>query len=90
MRATRRGFIGGAVGAVAAATAAGADKEGKAMVRPKVLFFDVNETLLDLKPLKESVGKALGGSPGVGAPLVHHDAPVFAGDHGGRPLSGLW
>lgn len=29
--------------------------------RPKVNFFDVNETLLDLKPLKVSVGKALGG-----------------------------
>lgn len=28
---------------------------------PKVIFFDVNETLLDLKPLKESVSKALGG-----------------------------
>lgn len=25
------------------------------------MFFDVNETLLDLKPLKESVTKALGG-----------------------------
>lgn len=29
--------------------------------RPKVLFFDVNETLLDLTKMKESVGKALGG-----------------------------
>ena len=29
--------------------------------RPKVLFFDVNETLLDLIPMKESVGKALNG-----------------------------
>ncbi|GGG44746.1 haloacid dehalogenase type II [Bizionia arctica] len=28
--------------------------------RPKVLFFDVNETLLDLTAMKESVGKALG------------------------------
>lgn len=32
-----------------------------AMSRPKVLIFDVNETLLDLAPLKASVGKALGG-----------------------------
>ncbi|MBE0439584.1 MAG: haloacid dehalogenase type II [Gammaproteobacteria bacterium] len=31
------------------------------MIRPKVIFFDVNETLLDLKPVKESVGKALDG-----------------------------
>lgn len=28
--------------------------------RPKVLFFDVNETLLDLTSMKDSVGKALG------------------------------
>lgn len=31
------------------------------MVTPKVIFFDVNETLLDLSPLKSSVGEALGG-----------------------------
>ncbi|QEG21628.1 haloacid dehalogenase type II [Mariniblastus fucicola] len=29
--------------------------------RPKVIIFDVNETLLDLAPLKSSVGKALNG-----------------------------
>jgi len=29
--------------------------------RPKLLIFDVNETLLDLKPLEKSVAKALGG-----------------------------
>ncbi|GAA5219379.1 haloacid dehalogenase type II [Membranihabitans marinus] len=29
--------------------------------RPKVLFFDVNETLLDLTAMKSSVGKVLGG-----------------------------
>lgn len=29
--------------------------------RPKVIFLDVNETLLDLAPLKKSVGEALGG-----------------------------
>lgn len=33
------------------------------MAKPKVILFDVNETLLDLTPLKESVGKALGGRP---------------------------
>jgi 2-haloacid dehalogenase len=33
------------------------------MERPKVILFDVNETLLDLRPLKESIGKALGGRP---------------------------
>ncbi|MCB0631849.1 MAG: haloacid dehalogenase type II [Saprospiraceae bacterium] len=30
------------------------------MIRPHTLFLDVNETLLDLSPLKISVGKALG------------------------------
>ncbi|WP_159022909.1 haloacid dehalogenase type II [Formosa sp. L2A11] len=35
-------------------------EEGK---RPKVLFFDVNETLLDLTTMKKSVGDALGGRP---------------------------
>lgn len=30
-------------------------------IRPKVLFFDVNETLLDLSSVKEEMGKALGG-----------------------------
>lgn len=33
------------------------------MARPMVILFDVNETLLDLKPMKESVGKALDGRP---------------------------
>ncbi|MDF1741340.1 MAG: haloacid dehalogenase type II [Verrucomicrobiales bacterium] len=31
------------------------------MSRPKVIILDVNETLLDLAPLKKSVGEALGG-----------------------------
>jgi len=35
------------------------------MLKPKVLIFDVNETLLDLAPLKASVGKALGGQQGI-------------------------
>lgn len=30
-------------------------------VKPKVLFFDVNETLLDLSPVKKQIGIALGG-----------------------------
>ena len=29
--------------------------------RPKIIFFDVNETLLDLSSLKEPIAKALGG-----------------------------
>lgn len=31
------------------------------MLNPKVIIFDINETLLDLAPLKVSVGQALGG-----------------------------
>lgn len=30
-------------------------------VSPKVIFFDVNETLLDLTAMRSSVGEALGG-----------------------------
>ncbi len=36
-------------------------KETIRAIRPNVLFFDVNESLLDLENLKKSVGKALGG-----------------------------
>ncbi|MCG1036338.1 haloacid dehalogenase type II [Polaribacter sargassicola] len=35
----------------------------KQLIRPKVLFFDVNETLLDLTTMKKSVGDALGNRP---------------------------
>ncbi|VGO20459.1 hypothetical protein SCARR_02522 [Pontiella sulfatireligans] len=35
------------------------------MPKPKVIIFDVNETLLDLAPLKVSAGKALGGREGL-------------------------
>lgn len=39
-----------------------AQKEEKLLTtRPKVLFFDVNETLLDLTAMKTSVGNVLGG-----------------------------
>jgi 2-haloacid dehalogenase len=36
-------------------------KESTTMPKPKVIIFDVNETLLDLAPLRKSVGKALQG-----------------------------
>lgn len=35
--------------------------------KPKVLFFDVNETLLDLEPLKQAVVAKLGGNKELGA-----------------------
>lgn len=31
--------------------------------RPKVLFFDINETLLDLEPLKKSISAVLNNRP---------------------------
>lgn len=34
---------------------------GQAAPKPKVIFFDVNETLLDLESMRQSVGAALGG-----------------------------
>ena len=60
--------IAGGVGATAIAlgqgTAAAEQKSAAAAEsRPKIVFLDVNETLLDLGPLKESVGTALGGKP---------------------------
>ena len=37
------------------------ESDTKSMKRPKILFFDVNETLLDLGAMKTSVAKALNG-----------------------------
>ncbi|UII25770.1 haloacid dehalogenase type II [Fulvivirga maritima] len=55
--------MAGAVGMTGASAALGAEKANtsEAVKRPKVLFFDVNETLLDLTAMKQSVSKALGG-----------------------------
>ncbi len=58
------GLSGNRASAQNASSYATSDREtqsGKAMPTPKVIIFDVNETLLDLAPLKTSVGKALGG-----------------------------
>ncbi|MDF1737903.1 MAG: haloacid dehalogenase type II [Verrucomicrobiales bacterium] len=38
------------------------DKNNGSIETPRVIFLDVNETLLDLKPLKSSVSKALDGN----------------------------
>jgi 2-haloacid dehalogenase len=40
--------------------------EEKTTIKPKVLFFDINETLLDLQPLKESVVAKLNGNKELG------------------------
>lgn len=55
------------------------------MAKPKVILFDVNETLLDLTPVKKSVGKALGGRPDL-APLwfttmLQYSLVSTLGDH---------
>lgn len=44
-----------------ASTATNENSVNTSTQRPKVLFFDVNETLLDLTAMKSSVGKVLGG-----------------------------
>src|SRR3990167_4961516 len=38
----------------------------RVITKPKVIFFDVNETLLDLEPLKASVVKKFGGRKELG------------------------
>lgn len=52
--------------------------------RPEVLIFDVNETLLDLAPLKSSIGVALGGRgellPQWFSMLLHHSLVATVGD----------
>ncbi|WP_339732761.1 haloacid dehalogenase type II [uncultured Gimesia sp.] len=53
--------------------------------RPKCLFFDVNETLLDLDSMKASVAQALGGRPDL-LPLwfttmLQHSLVATVGDH---------
>ena len=54
------------------------------MAKPKAILFDVNETLLDMAAVKESVGKALGGRPEL-APLwfttmLHHSLVTTLAD----------
>lgn len=60
-------------------------KEPTMNSRPKCLFFDVNETLLDLDAMKASVAHALGGRPDL-LPLwfttmLQHSLVATVGDH---------
>jgi 2-haloacid dehalogenase len=41
-------------------SAPGTNQAGSALAKPKVIIFDVNETLLDLESMRSSIGKALG------------------------------
>ncbi|MBN2701456.1 MAG: haloacid dehalogenase type II [Methylohalobius sp. ZOD2] len=53
--------------------------------RPKTLFFDVNETLLDLNPLTESVARVLEGRRDLAVlwftSLLHHSLVATVGNH---------
>ena len=54
------------------------------MNRPKMLFFDVNETLLDLNAMRTVIGDALGSRPDL-LPLwfttmLHHSLVVTLAD----------
>lgn len=59
--------------------------ESEELKRPKVIFFDVNETLLNLEPLKESVTKTLGGRkelvPLWFTTLLQYSLVATVGDH---------
>lgn len=59
--------------------------ETQALKSPKVIFFDVNETLLDLQPLKESVANVLNGRkelvPLWFTTLLQYSLVATVGDH---------
>lgn len=87
---SRRKFL--LTGASLAVAGAGAsvqaneiEKQGEKMLKPKVIFLDVNETTLDLKMLKTSVGKALNGKeellPLWFSTMLHHSLVATVGDH---------
>ena len=60
--------------------------------RPKVLFFDVNETLLDLSPMKKAIGKALDGNEELLAlwfsTMLHYSLVTSASNHY-KPFSNI-
>lgn len=53
--------------------------------KPEVLFFDVNETMLDLSPLKRSVTKVLGGDEGMVSlwftTMLHYSLVTTVNEH---------
>ncbi|MCA9006166.1 MAG: haloacid dehalogenase type II [Planctomycetaceae bacterium] len=86
---SRRNFLTATAGIAAGLLPATLSAEeldmNAAYVRPKCLFFDVNETLLDLDAMKESVAAALGGRPDL-LPLwfttmLQHSLVATVGDH---------
>lgn len=54
------------------------------MPRTKIVFFDVNETLLDLQPIKERIGQLLGDGPEIArlwfTTLLQHSLVVTVSD----------
>ena len=86
---SRRNFLTATAGIAAGLLPATLSAEEPAMpsvsTRPKCLFFDVNETLLDLDAMKQSVAAALGGRPDL-LPLwfttmLQHSLVATVGDH---------
>lgn len=86
---SRRNFLtataGIAAGLLPATLSAEEPDMNATTVRPKCLFFDVNETLLDLDAMKQSVAAALGGRPDL-LPLwfttmLQHSLVATVGDH---------
>ncbi|QDT93845.1 HAD family hydrolase [Gimesia algae] len=86
---SRRNFLTATAGIAAGLLPATLSAEEPTMpsvsTRPKCLFFDVNETLLDLDAMKESVAAALGGRPDL-LPLwfttmLQYSLVATVGDH---------
>ncbi|WP_417380282.1 haloacid dehalogenase type II [Gimesia sp.] len=86
---SRRNFLTATAGIAAGLLPATLSAEDPTMpsvsTRPKCLFFDVNETLLDLDAMKQSVAAALGGRPDL-LPLwfttmLQHSLVATVGDH---------
>lgn len=86
---SRRHFLmagaGIAAGMLPTLVSAQEQKEPTMNSRPKCLFFDVNETLLNLDAMKASVAQALGGRPDL-LPLwfttmLQHSLVATVGDH---------
>ncbi|HCO21739.1 MAG: haloacid dehalogenase type II [Gimesia sp.] len=86
---SRRNFLTATAGIAAGLLPATLSAEEPTMpsvsTRPKCLFFDVNETLLDLDAMKQSVAAALGGRPDL-LPLwfttmLQHSLVATVGDH---------
>lgn len=86
---SRRNFLATSAGVAAGMLPALATAQGQldshANTRPQCLFFDVNETLLDLEAMKQSVAQALNGRadllPLWFTTMLQHSLVATVGDH---------